>query len=143
VWGGVVLEYGDHAMSDQTLRRTPLSPITLDELIADPSRARSLTFEVLPQLLGEIAARGAALTTLQGTLLSLMIAKRDSGHNDADRSEGLLGAPELAKRFGVPESWVREQARLGNLPFLRLGHYVRFRLEEVERYLAERANPSA
>ena len=56
---------------------------------------------------------------------------------------GLLDAPELAKRFGVPESWVREQARLGKLPFIRLGHYVRFRLEEVERFLAERANHAA
>jgi excisionase family DNA binding protein len=38
---------------------------------------------------------------------------------------------------------VREQARLGKLPFIRLGHYVRFRLEEVEHYLAERANQAA
>ena len=126
-------------MSDQTTRRPPLSPITVDELIGDPSRANDLSFEVIPQLLAELASRGVALTTLQGTLLSLMIAKRH-GDRDGALADGLLDAPELAKRFGVPESWVREQARQGNLPCLRLGHYMRFRLEEVERFLAERAS---
>lgn len=125
-------------MSDQTLRRPPQLSITLDELIADPTRADGLTLDALAKLLAEIASRGAALTTLQGTLLSLMIAKHAVDPNsDAD---GLLGAPKLAKRFGVPESWVREQARQGNLPCVRLGHYMRFRLQEVERYLTERAN---
>ena len=130
-------------MSDQTSRRPPLSPIiTLDELIADPSRANGLSLDALAKLLAEIASRGATLTTLQGTLLSLMIAKRDGGRNGTT-ADGLLDAPELAQRFGVPESWVREQARQGNLPCVRLGHYMRFRLEEVERYLAERANQAA
>lgn len=125
-------------MSDQTSRRPPLSPITLDDLIADPTSADSLTLHDLARLLAEIACRGAALTTLQGTLFSVMIAKRAVDQNsDAD---DLLGAPKLAKRFGVPESWIREQARQGKLPCLRLGHYMRFRLEEVERYLTERAN---
>ena len=53
----------------------------------------------------------------------------------------MLGARELAELFGVPESWVREQARLGNLPSFKLGHYVRFRIEEVERFLAESRQP--
>lgn len=126
-------------MSDQASRRPPLSPITLDDLIVDPSRADSLTLDALGRLLAEIASREAALTTLQVTLLSRMIAKRDSNRNGG-LADGLLGAPELAKIFGVPESWIREQAREGNLPYVRLGHYMRFRLEEVERYLTERAN---
>lgn len=126
-------------MSDHISRRPPLPSVTLDELIADPTRADSLTLDALARLLTEIASRGAALTTLQGKLLSLMIGRRD-GNRDSALADGLLDAPEIAKRFGVPESWVREQARHGNLPCLRLGHYMRFRLEEVERYLTERAN---
>jgi excisionase family DNA binding protein len=55
----------------------------------------------------------------------------------------LLAARELAELFGVPESWVREQARLGNLPFFKLGHYVRFRIEEVERFFTQRASQAA
>ena len=129
-------------MSYPIAQRTPLSPITVDELIADPARAKVLAFEALPQLLTEIAARTATLKTLEGALLSLILSQRNGGHGN-DISAGLLDAPELAKRLGVPESWVREQARIGKLPFIRLGHYVRFRLEEVERYLAERANQAA
>ena len=83
-----------------------------------------------------------ALKTLEGALLSLMLSQRIAARSFSNAS-ALLAAPELAKLFGVPESWVREQARLGNLPSIKLGHYVRFRIEEVERYLTERANQAA
>ena len=126
-------------MSYPIAQRTPLSPVTVDELIADPARAKVLASEALPELLTEIASRTATLKTLEGALLSLILSQRNGGHG-SNMPTGLLDAPELAKRLGVPESWVREQARLGNLPSFKLGHYVRFKLEEVERYLAERAN---
>jgi hypothetical protein len=129
-------------MSYPIVQRTPLSPVTVDELIADPARAKVLAFEVLPQLLTEIASRTATLKTLEGALLSLILSERTGGRGNTAGS-GLLDAPELAKRFGVPESWVRDQARLVKLPFIRLGHYVLFRLEEVERFIAERANQAA
>jgi excisionase family DNA binding protein len=129
-------------MSYPIAQRTLPAPVTVDELIADPARAKVLAFEALPQLLTEIASRTATLKTLEGALLALILSQHNGGHGIHNQS-GLLGAPELAKRFGVPETWVREQARLGKLPFIRLGHYVRFRLEEVERYLAERANQAA
>jgi hypothetical protein len=41
----------------------------------------------------------------------------------------VLDAGELAKRWNVPESWVREQTRnraADPLPCVRLGRYVRF-----------------
>ena len=38
----------------------------------------------------------------------------------------LLDAAELAERLHVPTSWVREQARQGAIPCVRLGRYVRF-----------------
>jgi excisionase family DNA binding protein len=129
-------------MSYPIAQRTLLSPVTVDELIADPARAKVLAFEALPQLLTEIASRTATLKTLEGALLSLILSQRNGGHG-SNMPTGLLDAPELAKRLGVPESWVREQARLGNLPSFKLGHYVRFKLEKVERYLAERANQAA
>ena len=127
-------------MSYPIANRTLPAPVTVDELIADPARAKGLAFETLPQLLTEIASRTATLKTLEGALLALVLSQR-SGDNTAEA--GLLDAPELAKRFGVPESWVGEQARLGNLPSFKLGHYVRFRIEEVDRFLAERANQAA
>ena len=89
-----------HAPHPVTVRET-LSPVTIDELVSDPSRAKGLVLESVPELLTQLESRV------------------------------------------VPEPWVREQARLGSLPSFKLGHYVRLRLEEVERYLAERANQAA
>jgi hypothetical protein len=41
----------------------------------------------------------------------------------------LIDAPELARRWRLPESWIREQTRsrcADVIPHLRLGRYVRF-----------------
>ena len=56
-------------------------------------------------------------------------------------SERLLDAKEIAERLGVPESWVREPARSGAMPCVRLGRYVRFDLDDVERWLEECKRP--
>jgi excisionase family DNA binding protein len=50
-------------------------------------------------------------------------------------TERLLAAREIAERLGVPESWVRESARSGAIPCIRLGRYVRFDLGDVEAWL--------
>jgi excisionase family DNA binding protein len=84
-----------------------------------------------------------AIKTLEGALLALMLSERIASSGSKSANSALLSAPELAKLFGVPESWVREQARLGNLPSFKLGHYVRFRLREVERFLTSRASQAA
>jgi excisionase family DNA binding protein len=43
----------------------------------------------------------------------------------------LLGPEELAERLKVPISWVYEQSRLGKIPTVRIGRYVRFKLNDV------------
>jgi excisionase family DNA binding protein len=49
-----------------------------------------------------------------------------------DTDPGRLLAPEeLAERLKVPVSWVYEQSRQGNIPTVRVGRYIRFRLQEV------------
>ena len=53
----------------------------------------------------------------------------------ADR---LLTAAEAAELLSVPESWVREHTRLGTLPHIRLGHYVRYRRAAVLSWLEHR-----
>lgn len=120
-----------------------MSPATIEELLTDPSRTRGLVLESVPELLSQLALRVAALKTLEGALLSLMLSKRIATNGLSHAASKLLDARELAELFGVPESWVREQARLGVLPSFKLGHYVRFRIEEVERFLSERASQAA
>ena len=46
-----------------------------------------------------------------------------------NRTYEVLDTAELAKRWHVPESWIREQTRgraADHLPCVRLGRYVRF-----------------
>jgi excisionase family DNA binding protein len=47
----------------------------------------------------------------------------------------LLDAGEVAALLSVPQSWVREHARNGHLPVVRLGRYTRFRREAVLAYI--------
>jgi hypothetical protein len=70
---------------------------------------------------------------------------RNSEHNGASalESEKLLRAGDLAARLNLPESWIRNEERLGRIPSVRAGKYVRFRLNDVEQALAERSRQRA
>lgn len=55
----------------------------------------------------------------------------------------LIDAPELAKRWALPASWIREQTRsraADPLPHVRFGKYVRFQWgsPELEQWLNRR-----
>lgn len=52
----------------------------------------------------------------------------------------LLSSAQVAKQLSVPESWISERARKGTIPSVRLGHYVRFKPEDVERIIAQNEN---
>ena len=47
----------------------------------------------------------------------------------------LLSPEDLAKRWNVPETWVREQWRAGRLHGQRLGRYVRHTEEDAAAFL--------
>ena len=56
-------------------------------------------------------------------------------------TDRLLDATEVAERLGVPISWVRESARSGAMPCVRLGRYVRFDLADVEAWIQSCKQP--
>ena len=47
----------------------------------------------------------------------------------------LLTVQDVAAHFGVPVSWVYAKAESGELPSYKLGHYRRFREDEIAEYL--------
>lgn len=53
----------------------------------------------------------------------------------------LLDAKEVARRLGVPESWVRSNTRTGAIPHVALGRYKRYRWSDVEAWLESCAKP--
>lgn len=50
----------------------------------------------------------------------------------------LLRAPELAEHLGMPQSTLYNRAKKDDWPHYRMGHAVRFDLEEVLAFLRER-----
>jgi excisionase family DNA binding protein len=92
--------------------------------------ARRIRLDQIPCLLAFLSARLLAEGGSSRTC-------KHSGESARD-AENLLAAGELAECLGVPESWVRTEERAGRIPSVRLGKYVRFRLRDIERALAER-----
>ncbi len=82
----------------------------------------------------------SVLALLAARLVSEGRLPRDMQREGANGpgSESLLTAGQLGQRLNVPESWVRTEQRAGRIPCKRLGKYVRFKLGDVERALAER-----
>ena len=119
----------ERAMREQAPRLA--GSASLDELAAHPERAAFLPREVLLALHGRAVA---VFTALAGPLLASV-----NGKLELQEPYPLLTAREAAEHLNVPVSWVRERARTGRLPSVRLGHYRRFRLEDLERYREEGA----
>jgi excisionase family DNA binding protein len=92
--------------------------------------ARRIPLDQIPCVLAFLSAR----------LLAEGGSSRSCEHNGESvrDAENLLTAGELAERLNLPESWVRTEERACRLPGIRLGRYVRFKLSDVERAIAER-----
>lgn len=49
----------------------------------------------------------------------------------------LLTAEEVACLLRVTKGWVYAAARAGRIPHVRLGRYIRYRAEAIERWITE------
>jgi excisionase family DNA binding protein len=56
-------------------------------------------------------------------------------------NQNLIGIKELAKKLNVPVSWLYSRTRTKDIPFYRVGKYVRFSESEVWEWL-EKQNES-
>jgi excisionase family DNA binding protein len=52
-------------------------------------------------------------------------------------TDRLWKAAEVAELLSVPEAWVREHARQGHLPHVKVGRYVRFDRADVLAWIEE------
>ena len=53
-------------------------------------------------------------------------------------SQKLLSIEELAELLGVPKSWIYRRTSLGEIPYLKLGRYVKFDLDQVTAWVEEK-----
>lgn len=59
-------------------------------------------------------------------------------------AEKLVDIGEIAKRTGLPVSWIYVNAAKSKIPCYKLGKYVKFRLSEVEAWVqGQRQGPRA
>lgn len=103
-------------------------------MMADVNRLRELVDSAstaeLPALLG-------AIETLKAAAWSRLMLPAPPSTPPCGSAD--LTAEDLARQYGTPKSLFYELARRGDLPHRRIGHYVRFSRDEVERWIA--ANP--
>jgi excisionase family DNA binding protein len=52
----------------------------------------------------------------------------------------LLDARQAGQLLNVPASWMLAQARVGGVPHVRLGHYVRFNRDELLAWIDHRSS---
>jgi len=53
-------------------------------------------------------------------------------------AERLLNVAQIASFLQVPQSWVYGKVASGEIPHVRVGRYVRFRMREVLDWLGDR-----
>lgn len=109
--------------------------IDLDVLLRDPHRASELLDTELSLVQTQLATRQAELAAV-GYALAARLARAAEKVGDGDE---LVDASEIARRFSLKLSFVREQSRLGVLPTIRVGkRYIRYRPSAVAEVLEQR-----
>lgn len=60
-----------------------------------------------------------------------------------DAKKTFIPLHALSRRLGLPESWIKAEAKAGRIPSLRAGRRLMFNPDTVERILIERARIDA
>ena len=100
--------------------------------IATADLIRTIPLDQVPSAIALLAARLLAEST------NAAHRRQHCDGSIAQEPKHLLTAGALAEHLNLPESWVRNEERVGHIPSIRAGRYVRFKLSEVENALAER-----
>lgn len=84
---------------------------------------------------------------MPSTLVSRLLtrAAHSLGRQDprgVSQTSPLVDANRAAEMLGVPPTWLLAQARAGQIPHHRLGHYVRFDLDELIDWLDHTRTPT-
>ena len=109
----------------------PMAVPTLDELAADPERARELPLPLLQALLTRCGALHATLTG------ALTVAAVQQSGRAVEEADSLLDIDAAAKRLSASVDWLYRHSR--ELPFVvRNGRLLRFSSHGIDRYIRER-----
>ncbi len=105
----------------------------IDELAADPGLVTRLPAEKIPALMGELAARQAALSAVGSALVARWMEAAASA-SQQQTTDTLLTVRQAAARLNMSASWLYQNA--WRFPFaVRQGAALRFSARGLERYL--------
>jgi|HubBroStandDraft_1064217.scaffolds.fasta_scaffold1384743_2 hypothetical protein len=94
----------------------------------------------LPDPVGWIALTPDTLREAQLRAREAIGVERDGDVPSASSSAaGYVSAEEAARALGVQASWLLRRARMRKVPFLKVGKYCRFDIEQVRSHFAKEA----
>ena len=56
-----------------------------------------------------------------------------------NKGRDLITIPEVCQELGMGKSWVYKRIRSGEIPSIKLGHNIKVRREDIEKYLQRQA----
>ena len=59
------------------------------------------------------------------------------------QTDGLIGVAELSKYLGgVSKDWIYQRTAKNEIPFIKIGHLIKFRQSDIDRWLSTHASPA-
>ncbi len=108
-------------------------------------RFRKISAPSQPQRLRQVLANlRQDLEELESALVEFEEALDGESTTRPDGRKGLnlLSIPEVCQELGMGKSWVYRRIRSGEIPSVKLGHNIKVRREDLERYIeAQRHRP--
>jgi predicted DNA-binding transcriptional regulator AlpA len=107
-------------------------------LVANPSRVFEIPLDKIPAVVAELASEQSTLSALQGALTARLLVSQASAATQAESTDRLLTAEEVAATLGVTKRWVQRRAR--RLPFARKisDHAIRYSECGLRRWMLNR-----
>ena len=78
--------------------------------------------------------RGRSVTQIEGSVRRTS-ARTESSEGNAVNSSTLLDVDQAAHRLGGTVRWMRRAVAQRRIPFVKIGHYVRFVPEELDAFI--------
>ena len=70
------------------------------------------------------------------------ILKPTMNRMDAPKqTDGLMGVDELAKHLGVSKDWIYQRTAKNEIPFVKIGHLIKFRRSDIDRWISAQVIP--
>lgn len=86
-----------------------------------------------PELVGAIA--DAVMARLKPIFTSLQA--------NPSQADNLMGVAELGKYLGgVSKDWIYQRTAGNEIPFVKVGHMIKFRRLDIDRWLAKQSTPA-